>query len=191
MEPREAHFPGGPVVRIHLPIQGIQVRPVVGELRFPRATEQLSLCTATTEPAGSRARALQQEKPSHTTTREPPRDATKTQCSQNNFKKMNKKGEAGEKNQNLSPKLCHHPDNDQYPCHSRLSPQGTSLSPELLLDCPPWRNCRQRVQGMFSSKQRDLLLRARSLTAPTGPRGSASRVPTFKEAKRRDEITVS
>ena len=74
MEPREAHFPGGPVVRIHLPIQGIQVRPVVGELRFPRATEQLSLCTATTEPVHSRA---------HTPQPENPRAATKTQHSQN------------------------------------------------------------------------------------------------------------
>ena len=38
-------------LRIRLPIQGTQVQSLVGELRCPRATGQLSLHAATTEHA--------------------------------------------------------------------------------------------------------------------------------------------
>ena len=48
-------------LRIHLPMQGTQVRALVQE--DPNAAEQLSLCATTTEARVPRARAPQQEKP--------------------------------------------------------------------------------------------------------------------------------
>ena len=66
-------------LRIHLPMQGMQVRSLVGELRshVPRgnkadAPQLLSLCAATTEPTCSGACMPQLERSPHATTREEP-----------------------------------------------------------------------------------------------------------------------
>ena len=141
MEPREADFPGGPVVK-NPPSNSEDMGLTHSRgTKIPTCLRATELVHCTSEPAGSRARALWQKAP--TPQPESPLKTQQRQCSQHNLKK--KKEEQGEKKQNLSPKLCHHRDNDQYPCHSHLSPQGMSLASEPLLDCPPRRNCRQKV----------------------------------------------
>ena len=95
-------------LRIHLPMQGTRVKPWSGKI--PYAVEQLSLCATTSEPTQHNYRACtaqllkpvhvepvlcnkrrhcnkkpvhhKEEQPQLTTTRESPRTAMKTQCTQ-------------------------------------------------------------------------------------------------------------
>ena len=68
-------FPGDPVAK-NLPFNAGDAGSAPGwGTKIPHATEQLSLCTTATKPTRSRARVLQQERPS---------TATETQHSQVN-----------------------------------------------------------------------------------------------------------
>ena len=78
MEPREADFPGGPVVKNPPSSSGDMGLTHSRGTKIPTCLRATKLVHCTSEPAGSRARALQREKASHTTTRESPQDATKT-----------------------------------------------------------------------------------------------------------------